>query len=472
MTADRHGRGQPPPVPSESGLAGDPAGARKRHTRHRRRLDRQRAQILGLEIVDMALAAGPRDRLRLERQHREIVAQPARRLDRVEPRHQRGVLGGDAGRVLALVPVVIGIRGGAELAVFGRPFRVVLAKRHQRRGADRDRIGAKREGLGHIGAGADAARDDELHLAVHAQILQRLHRGPDAGKRRLADMLDEHILRRRGAALHAVEHHDIGPRLHRERSVIVRPRAADLDVDRLFPVGDLADLEDLDLEIVGPGPVRVPAGRALVDADRQVAHARDPLGDLLAQQHAAAAGLGALADHDLDRIGAAQIVGVHPVAARQILIDELLRMAALLVGHAAIARGGRGAGHRRAAAERLLRRARERAEGHPGDRHRDLQLDRLLREARAEHHAGAAFLAIALERIARHRGAEEQQVVEMRHLPLRTAAADVIDAGRRGAPDLGVDLGREGPAVARQGLGGLVHGSGPQYAEAWSTWKL
>ena len=54
-----------------------------------------------------------------------------------------------------------------------------------------------------------------------------------------------------------------------------------------MPVGDLAQLLDLDLEVVGAGPIRVPAGAALVDPGRQVAHLRDALGDLLAEQHPA-----------------------------------------------------------------------------------------------------------------------------------------------------------------------------------------
>ena len=37
---------------------------------------------------------------------------------------------------------------------------------------------------------------------------------------------------------------------------------------------------------------------------RQRAHLGDAIGNLLAEQHAAAAGLGALPDHDLDRVGA------------------------------------------------------------------------------------------------------------------------------------------------------------------------
>ena len=83
---------------------------------------------------------------------------------------------------------------------------------------------------------------------------------------------------------------------------------------------------------------------------RQRAHLGDALGDLLAEQHAAAAGLGALADHHLDGVGLAQIVRVHAVARGQHLVDEQLRMLALLRRHAAVAGRGRGAGVRGAAA--------------------------------------------------------------------------------------------------------------------------
>ena len=285
-----------------------------------------------------------------ERHDLEIVGEAAAGAHGIEALRELGILGGDAGRIAALVPVVVGARRGVELLVLGLERGIVVAERDERRGADRHRVGAERQRLGDVGAVADAAGDDELHLAVHAEVLQRLHGRADAGQRRLADMLDEHLLRRRGAALHAVDHDDVGAGLDRERDVVIGPRAADLDVDRLLPVGDLAQLEDLDLEIVGTGPVGMAAGRALVDALGQRAHLGDAVGDLLAEQHAAAAGLGALADDDLDGVGLAQIVGVHAVARRQILIDERLRLAALLGRHAAVAGRGRGAGERRAAA--------------------------------------------------------------------------------------------------------------------------
>ena len=113
------------------------------------------------------------------------------------------------------------------------------------------------------------------------------------------------------------------------------------------------------------------AGRALVDAVGQRAHLGDALGDLLAEQHAAAAGLGALADDDLDRVGAAQIVGVHAVARGQELVDEDLRMprsSSVMPPSPVVVEVPTCDG---AAAERLLGLGRERAEAHAGDGDRE-----------------------------------------------------------------------------------------------------
>jgi hypothetical protein len=62
----------------------------------------------------------------------------------------------------------------------------------------------------------------------------------------------------------------------------------------------------------------------------------------------------------------------------------------------------------------------------------------------AQHNFGAAALAVAFQRVAADAGAQEQQVVEMRHAPLRAGAADVIDAGGGGAADLGQGVRVEG----------------------------
>jgi hypothetical protein len=58
----------------------------------------------------------------------------------------------------------------------------------------------------------------------------------------------------------------------------------------------------------------MPRCGALVDTFGQRPHARNAGIHLLAEQHAATAGLGALADHDLDCIGTAQVIGIEAVA--------------------------------------------------------------------------------------------------------------------------------------------------------------
>ena len=192
------------------------------------------------------------------------------------------------------------------------------------------------------------------------------------------------------------------------------------------------------------------AGAALVDADREVAHPGDPLGDLLAEQHAAPARLGALADDDLDRVGPAQIVGVHAVARRQDLIDQGLGRAPFFLGHPAVA-GGRAGAHRGAGpADRLLGVGAERAEAHPRHGDRDRKLDRPGGEAVAEHHAGVAALAIAFQRVARHRCAKEQEVVEARQMALGAETADLVDALVGGAVDFGQHVVREGGGRAQR----------------------
>src|SRR5262249_46244369 len=103
--------------------------------------------------------------------------------------------------------------------------------------------------------------------------------------------------------------------------IVIGTRSADLDVDRFLPIGDFADLLDLDLKIVRTGPIRMTAGRALVNALRQGAHLRHSLRDLLAKQHTAAARLRALADDDFDGIGLAQMIRVHAIARGQYLVD-------------------------------------------------------------------------------------------------------------------------------------------------------
>src|SRR5262249_19026420 len=149
------------------------------------------------------------------------------------------------------------------------------------------------------------------------------------------------------------------------------------------------------------------------------------------------------------------------------LVDERRRVLALLRRHAAVARRRRGADLGRPPPERLLRRRRQRPEGHACDRDRDLELERLFRETRAERHVRAAALAVPLEWIARDAGAQEEQVVEVRHPALGAEAADVVDALTRRP----LDLGDDGTVVEARLAQAPVSRS-HQYAAALSTLKL
>ena len=147
------------------------------------------------------------------------------------------------------------------------------------------------------------------------------------------------------------------------------------------------------------------------------------------------AGMRTLPEYHLDSVRLAQVVGVHPVPRRKILVDKVLALPTLLGCHAAVTRGCRRAHLAGAAAQRLLGRPGQRTERHAGDRHRNIQVQWMLREPVAEHDIGATPLAITLERIARHRRTEEQQVVEMWQWPLGAPSANVVDAGLGGTLD-------------------------------------
>ena len=307
---------------------------------------------------------------------------------------------------------------------------------------------------------------------MHAEILQRLHRRRDRREQRNADVLDKHLLRRRRTTLHAIEHDDVGTGFHCKVDVEVRAARADLQINGFLPIGDFTQLLNLDLEIIRARPVRMPACGALIDALRKLTHFRDAVGNLLPEQHTAAAGFRTLPDHDLDRIGFSKIVRVHAVARRQILIDEIFRLSALFWRHAAVARRGRRPRCRGAASERFLSVCRQRTEAHSGNRDRNRKLQRLLRKAIAEHDFRPAFLAISFQRIPRHRCAEKKKIVEIRKPPLRPAAADIIDTRCSRTPDFGQRVVIEGRRRARSRGWPRPFMLGHQYAPALSMLKL
>ena len=210
----------------------------------------------------------------------------------------------------------------------------------------------------------------------------------------------------------------------------------------------------------------MPRRRALVDPGRQRPHLRNLLGHLLTHQMPAEPDLAALADEELDGVGEHQVVRVEPVPALDALVVPPGRVVALGRDHPALAGARRGARHRRALGERHLRLERQRAEAHPSDVHRDVELERLLREACAEHGLRLALLAVPLDHEASQRPRHEHQLIPVRHRLEDREAAHAV------APELGLhmdvvyDLRGEDLAVPEDGLrgrGGLVgHASPPR----------
>jgi hypothetical protein len=152
-------------------------------------------------------------------------------------------------------------------------------------------------------------------------------------------------------------------------------------------------------------------------------------------------------DEELARVGEHQVVRVEPVPALDALVVPLRRQVALGRDHPAFAGAGRGARHRGALRERHLRLERERAEAHARDVDRDVEFDRVLREARAEHGLRLALLAVALDHETGQRSRQEHQLVPVRHLLEDREAAHPVAAELGLHVDVVHHLGREDPAV-------------------------
>ena len=100
----------------------------------------------------------------------------------------------------------------------------------------------------------------------------------------------------------------------------------------------------------------------------------------------------------------------------------------------------------------------QRAERHAGDGDRDIKVQRMFGVPIAEDDVGVAALAVALQRVARHRRAEEEQVVEVRKGPFGAPAADVVDTGFGRAMDGRDRLTVEGGGLAQAEAGPVVGG--------------
>ena len=148
---------------------------------------------------------------------------------------------------------------------------------------------------------------------AQVQLFERLHRLAHRCQCRHPDVFNEHRLGCGGSALHAVHNHHVGPGNGCQLHIVEGAGGTHLHINRLFPIGDLAQFPDLDHQVIRPGPVWMAAGRALVHPFGQVPHARHPRVDLLPEQHATPPRLGALPDDDLDRVGAAQVIRVKAI---------------------------------------------------------------------------------------------------------------------------------------------------------------
>ena len=213
------------------------------------------------------------------------------------------ILRRDPDRATSGVAVIALAGGDADRALVVGDARdlLVAVQRHERRMADRHRLRAKRERLGDVTAVSDPARDDEVDLIREPDVLERAPCLGDRRDERDARLLCRDVRAGPRPALGAVEIDDVRAALGGHADVVVDPCGAELQLDRDPVVGRLADLLDLEREVVRAKPVRMARGRALVDSRRQRAHLRDLLGHLLAHQVPAEADLAALSDEELDR---------------------------------------------------------------------------------------------------------------------------------------------------------------------------
>ena len=250
-----------------------------------------------------------------------------------------------------------------------------------------------------------------------------------------------------GAALHAIDVDAVRSGLGRHANVVVDARRAQLELDRNLPVGRFTDFLDLEGQIVGTQPVRMPSRGALIDAGRQRTHLRDLIGDLLTHQMTAQAHLAPLADEELTGVGEHQVVRIEPVPALDQLVVPLRRVVALGRDHAAFAGAGCGARHGGAAGEGDLRLVAQRTKAHAGDVDRNVEHQGSL-GARSDHGARFALFPIALDDEARQRAGQESQIVPARDLLEQREAAHAIAAELALDVDIVDDFGREERAVA------------------------
>ena len=80
-------------------------------------------------------------------------------------------------------------------------------------------------------------------------------------------MLNKYFLSRGCSALHAIEYNHICSCLNCKLDIIIRTTCSNFDINRFFPVCDLADFGNFDGQIIWSSPVWMSAGASLIDAE-------------------------------------------------------------------------------------------------------------------------------------------------------------------------------------------------------------
>ena len=186
-----------------------------------------------------------------------------------------GVLGRDAGHAL---PDVALHAGDAPARDDGR-------------GAECHRVRPQAQRLDRVDSVPDPAHQHDLDVLAAPDLLERVDRFDDGGKRRYPDVVDHLGAARAGRALHPVELDEVEAVLDRDLDVVAHSPCPELDADGQAVSGRLAHLFDLDEEIVAAEDVGVTRRGAQVDAVGNAADAGELRRDLLRHELAAEAGL-------------------------------------------------------------------------------------------------------------------------------------------------------------------------------------
>ena len=128
-------------------------------------------------------------------------------------------------------------------------------------------------------------------MLVEPDLLERVDRFDDGGKRRYPDVVDHLGAARAGRALHPVELDEVEAVLDRDLDVVAHSACPELDAHREAVSGRLAHLFNLDEEIVAAEDVGVARRGAQVDAGGNATDAGELRRDLLRHELAAEAGL-------------------------------------------------------------------------------------------------------------------------------------------------------------------------------------